>query len=448
VKFPLQHTVRWAPLGVARRTPRNLLRAAAGLAMFCSVPALAQEVAPAHVATVKRIIESAAHKNAVGALQADHTRWIEETVRITEIPAPPFKEQARAEAFGDMLKAHGLTDVEIDSEGNAMGLRRGAGGGGLVVVSAHLDTVFPEGTNVTVKREAGRLSAPGVGDDSAGLATLLSLLRAMDTAGVKTKSDILFVGDVGEEGLGDLRGMKQLFTKGKYKDQIRYFFSLDGAGTTRIGNCGVGPKRYRVTFNGPGGHSYNAFGLVNPMAAMSQAVVELYKVQTPARPKATYSASVVGGGTSVNAIPNSVWMEFDMRSDDARELGRLESRFLAIINQAIDTENFARSTKEGAVSADIKIVGDRPAGRTAETADIVQFATAAFRAYGSTPTYECNSTDSNMPMSLGIPAITLPGVGKSDRTHALEERMDTDLESNQLIKSIVLTTILAVAGME
>ena len=448
MKIPLEHAVQSAAAGVARCARSPLLRAVAGLAMFCAVPGLAQEAAPAHVAAVKRIIESAAHKNAVGALQADHTRWIEETVRITEIPAPPFKEQARAEAFRDMLKAHGLTDVEIDAEGNAMGLRKGTGGGGLVVVSAHLDTVFPEGTNVNVRRDAGRLSAPGVGDDSAGLATLLTLLRAMDAAGIKTKSDILLVGDVGEEGLGDLRGMKQLFTKGKYKDQIRYFFSLDGSGTTRIGNCGVGSKRYRVTFNGPGGHSYNAFGLVNPMVAMSQAVVELYKVQTPARPKATYSASVVGGGTSVNAIPNSVWMEFDMRSDDAKELGRLESRFLAIVNQAVDTENFARSTKEGAVSADIKLVGDRPAGRTAETADIVQLATAAFRAYGGAPTYECNSTDSNMPMSLGIPAITLPGVGKSDRTHTLEERMDTDRESNQLIKSIVLTTILAVAGMQ
>jgi tripeptide aminopeptidase len=447
VKFPLRHAVHRAVAAFLRRPPGCLLRTAAGLAIFCAVPALAQEVAPAHVATVKRIMESAAHKNAVGALQADHARWIDETIRITEIPAPPFKEQARAGAFRDMLEAHGLTEVEIDAEGNAMGLRKGTGGG-LVVVSAHLDTVFPEGTNVNVRRDASRLSAPGVGDDSAGLATLLSLLRAMDAAGIKTGSDILFVGDVGEEGLGDLRGMKQLFTKGKYKDRIKYFFSLDGSGTTRIGNCGVGSKRYRVTFNGPGGHSYNAFGLVNPMVAMSQAVVELYKVQAPVRPKATYSASVVGGGTSVNAIPNSVWMEFDMRSDDAKELGRLESRFLAIVNQAVDTENFARSTREGAVSADIKLVGDRPAGRTAETADIVQLATAAFRAYGSTPTYECNSTDSNMPMSLGIPAITLPGVGKSDRTHTLEERMDTEREGNQLIKSIVLTTILAVAGMQ
>jgi acetylornithine deacetylase/succinyl-diaminopimelate desuccinylase-like protein len=393
-------------------------------------------------------MDSLTYKTAVGALQADHERWVKEVIQLTEIPAPPFKEPVRAVAFRDMLKAHGLIEVEIDTEGNAMGLRRGTGGGGLVVVSAHLDTVFPEGTNVKVKREGSRLLAPGVGDDSAGLATLLSLLRAMDAAEIKTRSDILFVGDVGEEGLGDLRGMRHLFTKGRYKDQIKYFFSIDGSSTTRIANCGVGSKRYRVTFNGPGGHSYNAFGLVNPMVAMSQAVVELYKIQTPTRPKATYSASVVGGGTSVNAIPNSVWIEFDMRSDDAKELDRLENRFLTIVNQAVDTENFARSTKEGLVSAEIKLVGDRPAGRTDEKNEIVQFATAAFLAHGNKPTYECGSTDSNMAMSLGIPAITIPRVGKGDRSHSLDEWMDTDFASNHLVKSIGLTTILAVAGAQ
>ena len=329
-----------------------------------------------------------------------------------------------------------------------MGLRKGTGDGPLVVVSAHLDTVFPEGTDVKVRRDGSRLNAPGVGDDSSGLATLLSLVRAIDAAGIKTKSDILFLGDVGEEGLGDLRGVRYFFTKGKYKDQTKYFFSLDGGSTTRIANCGVGSKRYRVTFKGPGGHSYGAFGLVNPMAAMAQTVVEFYKIQTPTKPKTTYSASVTGGGTSVNAIPNDVWMEFDMRSEDAKELDRLEKRFLAIVNQAVETENFARSTKEGPVSADIKLVGDRPAGRTDEKQDIVQIATAAFLANGSKPTYECGSTDSNMPMSLGIQAVTIPRVGKADRSHSLDEWIDTDRESNLLVKKTLLSTVLAVAGAQ
>jgi len=448
MKVPHCKFLRLAAGAHLRALLTNLVRPATGLAVLAAASAAAQEVTPEHAATVKRIMDGVTYKAAIGALQADHERWVQEVIKITEIPAPPFKEQVRAAAFRDMLKAHGLIDVEIDAEGNAIGLRKGTGGGGLVVVSAHLDTVFPEGTDVKVKRDGSRLLAPGVGDDSAGLATLLSFVRAMDAAGIKTKSDILFVGDVGEEGLGDLRGMRQLFTKGKYKDQIKYFFSIDGSSTTRITNCGVGSKRYRVTFNGPGGHSYGAFGLVNPMVAMSQAVVEFYKIQVPTQPKTTYSASVVGGGTSVNAIPNSVWMEFDMRSDDPKELERVEKRFRAIVNQAVETENFARSTKQGLVSADIKLVGDRPAGRTDEKNEIVQLATAAFLAHGSKPTYECSSTDSNMAMSLGIPAITIPRTGRGDRTHALDEWMDTNFESNHLVKSIGLTTILAVAGAQ
>src|SRR5262249_17022534 len=303
-------------------TMGHLSWAALALAVASVAPAVAQDVAPEHTATVARIMASQDFKTLVGALQADHERWVEEVVKLTEIPAPPFKEQVRAKAYMEMLKALGLSEVEIDAEGNAMGVRKGTGGGPLVVVSAHLDTVFPEATNVKVKRERGRLSAPGVGDDSAGLATLLSFVRAMDAAGIKTKSDIVFLGDVGEEGLGDLRGVRHFFTKGKYKEQAKYFFSLDGNSTTRLTNCRVGSKRYRVTFKGPGGHSFGAFGLVNPMVAMTQAVVEFYKIQTPAKPKTTYSASVVGGGTSVNAIPNSVWMEFDMRSEDPKELDR------------------------------------------------------------------------------------------------------------------------------
>src|SRR3712207_411114 len=280
------------------------LRQALVVGTLIAGPAIAQDVAPAHTETVKRIMDSQSFKTAVDALQKDHDRWISEVIKLTEIPAPPFKEQERSKAYAEMLKAHGLSDVEIDEEGNAIGVRKGTGGGPLVVVSAHLDTVFPEGTDVKVKRDGTRLAAPGVGDDSAGLATLLSIVRAMDAAGIKTKSDIVFLGDVGEEGLGDLRGVRYFFTKGKYKDQVKAFFSLDGGGLSGFTSGGVGSKRYRVTFKGPGGHSFGAFGLVNPMAAMSQAVVEFYKLQVPAKPKTTYSASVTGGGTSVNAIPN------------------------------------------------------------------------------------------------------------------------------------------------
>jgi tripeptide aminopeptidase len=413
-----------------------------------AAPASAQNPSPAHVETVKRIMESPAYKKAVETADKEHDRWVEEVVKLTEIEAPPFKEEKRAKVYAEMFKQHGLTDVEIDPEGNVLGVRKGTGGGPVIVVSAHLDTVFPEGTDVKVTRKGTRLYAPGIGDDSSGLATLLQYVRALDAAGAKTKSDIVFMGTVGEEGLGDLRGVRYFFTKGKYKDQVKAFFSLDGGGVTDVTTGGVGSKRYRVTFKGPGGHSFGAFGIVNPMAAMSQAVVELYKLQVPTRPKTTYSASVTGGGTSVNSIPNEVWMEFDMRSEDAAELDKVEKRFLTILNQAVETENYARSTKEGSITVEAKLVGDRPAGQTDRNADIVQFAAAAYMAHGVKPEYRTSSTDSNMPMSLKIQALTMPRVDKAGRSHSLDEWLDVEKDGNMKVKQIGLTTILAMAGLE
>ena len=225
-------------------------------------------------------------------------------------------------------------------------------------------------------------------------------------------------------------------------------FGGDGGGVTDVTTGGVGSKRYRVTFKGPGGHSFGAFGIVNPMAAMSQAVVELYKLQVPARPKTTYSASVTGGGTSVNSIPNEVWMEFDMRSEDAAELDKVEKRFLTILNQAVETENHARSTKEGSITVDAKLVGDRPAGQTERNSDIVQFATASYMAHGIQPEYRTSSTDSNMPMSLKIQALTMPRADKGGRAHSLDEWVDVEKESNHKVKQIGLVTILAISDLE
>ena len=229
------------------------------------------------------MLSSPAYLASVAQMDRDHDRVVREIVTLTEIPAPPFKEAKRAAAYRDMLKEAGLDDVEIDSEGNAMGLYRGTGapGGPVVVLAAHLDTVFPMETVVKVRREGNRLYAPGIGDDTRSLAVLLAYARAMKANGVKTKQDILFVGNVGEEGPGDLRGVRYLLTKGKYKGRVKTFFSMDGTDAQRLVTGGVGSKRYRVTFKGPGGHSYGAFGLVNPMVAMSQTVVDFYKLPVP-----------------------------------------------------------------------------------------------------------------------------------------------------------------------
>jgi acetylornithine deacetylase/succinyl-diaminopimelate desuccinylase-like protein len=396
--------------------------------------------------TIRQIIASPTYRAAAVSLDARHGQWIADIVKITEVPAPPFKEQARAKAFADMLRARGF-DPKIDAEGNVLALRKGTVPGPVVVVSAHLDTVFPEGTDVTVKRAGTKLSAPGVGDDSTGLATLLALIDALNAGRVQTRSDILFVGTVGEEGLGDLRGVRHLFGKGEYKGRIRAFFSLDGSGLDSMTTGGTGSKRYRVSFRGPGGHSYGAFGIVNPLVSLATTVAELYKLNVPANPKTTYSASVIGGGTSVNAIPEQVWLEVDMRSTSAAELAMLERRFLDIVPRAVAAENAARSTRTGKVSADLKSIGQRPAGHTSDDADIVRFAEAAYRAEGIAVKKDISSTDANEPMSLGVPAITMSRVATSAGAHSPAEWVDVEKAANVKLKRILLATILATAGL-
>jgi acetylornithine deacetylase/succinyl-diaminopimelate desuccinylase-like protein len=417
----------------------------AGLSLWLGSGVSAQTPAPEPV--VERVVASPSFKRAAASLDAGHDQWVASVIAITEIPAPPFKERARAEAFAAMLRERGL-DAEIDAAGNVLALREGSKGGPVVVVSAHLDTVFPEGTAVKVRREGQKLFAPGIGDDSAGLATLLSLVDAMNSARIRTRSPILLVGTVGEEGLGDLRGVKHLFNEGKYKGRIGAFFSIDGGGMDSITTAGTGSKRYRVTYKGPGGHSYGAFGIVNPMAALGQSVVDLYRLRVPEKPKTTYSASVVGGGTSVNSIPESVWLEVDMRSEDAAELAKTERQFLAIVARSVESENRARSTREGRASAEPKKIGDRPAGKTPDSADIVRFAEAAYRNEGITVRKSASSTDSNIPMSLGIPAVTLSRSASGGRAHAPDEWVGVEKDANVKLKRILLAAILATAGAE
>ncbi len=396
---------------------------------------------------IRRIIDSPAFQAARDTLAREHDRTVQDIVTLTQIASPAFQEATRAAAFQEMARAHGLEALEIDPEGNVTGLRRGIGNGPLICVAAHLDTVFPPGTDLTVRREGTRLLAPGVGDDTRSLAVLLAWLRAMDAAAIRTRADILFVADVGEEGPGDLRGMRYLFQQGRYKDRISAFITVDSPDMDRIATGGVGSKRYRVTFNGPGGHSYGAFGLVNPMYAMADAIARLSRVKVPARPKTTYSASVAGGGTSINSIPNSVWTEFDLRSVAPDELDRLEQEFLRLVGDAATAENAARSTRNGTVSADIVKIGDRPAGHTDESCELVRLAQAALVAHGFSPSFEASSTDANIPMSLGIPAIKIGSGGTGGRGHSLEEWIDVAPEASVRGMTAGLATVLAVAGV-
>lgn len=417
-------------------------------------PVLAKDAAPssaAHDQAVQKVLSSDAFKKALAVLDEQHARIVEDGITLTEIPAPPFKEAERAQAFAELLRASGLKDVTLDEEGNVLGLRPGtADDDQVVVVSAHMDTVFPEGTDVKVKRDGTRLAAPGIGDDTMSLAVLAGYVRALEAAGIRTRDNILFVGTVGEEGPGDLRGVRYLFTKGKYQGKIKAFYSVESGSVARVTHGGVGSKRYRATFQGPGGHSYGAFGLVNPMYALGQAAATFSTLSVPADPKTTYSIGRLGGGTSVNSIPVEAWMEVDMRSADMAALKRVENRFLTIVNEAVATENFARSTKEGEIKLKLDTIGDRPAGTTAVDNDIVQYAIAAIKAGGYQPNLNSSSTDSNLPMSLGVPAITVGRMAPNTygRSHALDEWLD--VEKGPMVKAMgtTLSTILAATGMQ
>ncbi len=404
--------------------------------------------ASAQTGNVQRVLADPKFQAAQEFIAKDHDRFVRETIQITEIEAPPFKEAKRAKVFMEMLRQSGLSDVEIDPEGNVIGLRRGTGTGPLIAIAAHLDTVFPEGTNVKVRREGSRLYAPGVGDDSRAVAVLLEIVRAMDSAKIQTSSDILFVADVGEEGPGDLRGMKYLFQKGPYKDKIKMFISLDPFGWgSDVTTAGMGSKRFKVIFTGPGGHSFGSFGLVNPAYALGNAIAKLSKMQVPQRPKTTYNVGVVGGGTSVNSIPFESWMEVDIRSETKEELNRAVENFTRLMHEAVEEENRARSTSQGKIEIDVKLIGDRPFGEIFQTAPIVQTAAAVIRAFGMVPTFGLSSTDANIPLSMGIPAITLESGGTGSRNHTLDEWIDVEKTASVRGIHIAMGVLLALAGM-
>jgi acetylornithine deacetylase/succinyl-diaminopimelate desuccinylase-like protein len=359
---------------------------------------------------------------ALDAVKRNEPHFIDEQIRICEIPAPPFHEEARAKEMERLFQQLGLKDVRIDKAGNVIGVRPGASAHPNLLFEAHLDTVFPEGTDVKVKRDGNILRAPGIGDDCRGLVVVLGVIQALYEANIQTAGTITFAADTGEEGLGDLRGTKELFNN-TLKGQIDKFISVDGFGLS-ITNVGVGSYRYRATFKGPGGHSFAAFGLANPIQAMGRAVAKIDAFDVPTNPKTTFNVGRVGGGTSVNAIPFESWMEVDMRSSDKNALENLNGRYKRAVEQAVDEEN-QRWKGRGPVSVANEIVGNRPAGITPADSAIVKTAIEVTKSFGAVGDLREGSTDANVPMNLGIPAITIGGGGRGSAAHALDESFDT-----------------------
>jgi tripeptide aminopeptidase len=390
--------------------------------------------------TAPELAKEPSVRAALEAVQRNEPAAIEQEIALCEIPAPPFHEDARARELQHLFTGLGLRDVRIDKAGNVIGVRPGRAAHPNLVFAAHLDTVFPEGTNVKVTREGSVLKGPGIGDDCRGLALLVGVIRALNEGRVETPGTITFVADVGEEGLGDLRGMKELFGV-TLKGQIDKFVSVDGTGLG-VTNVGVGSFRYRVTFKGPGGHSYGAFGMANPIQAMGRAIAKIDAFQVPEHPKTTFNVGRVGGGTSVNAIPFEAWMEVDMRSADPASLKALDEKFKAAVSQAVEEEN-RRWNGRGPVTAATELVGLRPAGQTPQSSEVVQTALAASRALGLDVALHESSTDANVPMNLGIPAITIGGGGRGTGAHSLNETFDTRDSWQGTQRALLLAVALA-----
>jgi acetylornithine deacetylase/succinyl-diaminopimelate desuccinylase-like protein len=408
------------------------LLVAAGLTV-----ASGQQAAPA--GSLDKLMQDAALTAARSFVRQSEGRVVEDDIELTEIPAPGFKEGARAAAVRQKFAELGLKDVRIDRAGNVIGQRPGLAARPNVVLAAHLDTVFPEGTDVKVKRDGEILRAPGIGDDGRGLGVLLGVIRALDAAHVQTPGTITFVADVGEEGLSDLRGMRELFGV-TLKGQIDRFVSIDGTGHG-ITCVGVGSHRYRVRFRGPGGHSFGAFGLVNPIHAAGRAIAKIADLQVPREPKVTFNVGRIGGGTSVNSIAAEAWFEIDMRSSDAAALASIDASFRKDVDEAVNEEN--ERWNNGRLAAEVQLVGDRPAGRTPDGSAIVQTAIAVNKALGLPVSLGEGSTDANLPMSLQIPAITVGGGGRGTGAHSPAEAFDTTDSWKGTERVLVLVVALA-----
>ncbi|MFA6166788.1 MAG: M20/M25/M40 family metallo-hydrolase [Gemmatimonadaceae bacterium] len=376
-------------------------------------------VAPLALAAQQSAADTPALARALALLKTDNAWTLQKQVALCEIPAPPFKEQARGVAFRAELVALGYADARIDEVGNVVAEVQGASTGPTVLIAGHLDTVFPEGTDVKVRQDGARLRGPGIGDDCRGLAVVLATARAVKQSGLRFAGRVIFVANVGEEGPGNLRGTRHLLGT-SYKGQVNYFISVDGAGTDIVSRA-VGSNRYNVHFLSPGGHSYGAFGMPNPIHAMGRAIATISDIQVPRSPKATFNVGIVSGGTSVNSIAMEAVMDVDMRSESAEELAKLDVQVRKAISDAVAAEKarYPGSTKGLTVRMDT--IGIRPTGAQSDDAPIVRAALTTARQLGLTPTIGASSTDSNYPISLGIPAITIDGGGDGSGAHSHDE---------------------------
>jgi acetylornithine deacetylase/succinyl-diaminopimelate desuccinylase-like protein len=420
---------------------RYFLLCAIGIAVTAFIQNLTRKTAAAALQDDARVAQ------VLEFLRANASAATDEQVRITEIAAPPFHEAARAAYMKKLLSAAGL-HVEIDATGNVIAEYPGASQD-VVMLAAHLDTVFPAGTNVTVKREGGRLLAPGISDNGTGLAALLSVARALREVKIKTSNTILFVADVGEEGEGNLRGMRALVDA--YKKRLKYVIALDGSATEYVTTAALASRRVEIAVTGPGGHSWSDFGVPNPIHALGRGIARFVAAHVPESPRTSFNIGEIEGGTSVNSIPSRALMKVDLRSESEAELGKLETFLRDSVQSGIDEEMAAardRGMAGGSSMLDLKIsvLGVRPAGELPESSPLLAALLAADTRLGNRSRRERSSTDANIPLSAGIQAISLGAGGRSGGAHTIEEWYDPT--GRDLGLQRVALTLLAVAGLE
>jgi tripeptide aminopeptidase len=373
---------------------------------------------------------------------------------ISAIPAPTGAEERRAGRVAELFREVGLSDVSLDGAGNVHGWL-GGNGAAPVVLAAHLDTVFGAGVDVAVERRSHRLEGPGISDNARGLVALIAVAEAMVVARVPTERPILFAATVGEEGSGDLRGVKYLLN-GNHGVGAQHaaplpvtpvaFIALDGAGLERVIHRALGSKRYHVTFRGPGGHSWAAFGVANPANAVGRATALLADLPTQQMPRTTCAVVRVGGGTGLNSIPQEAWLDLDLRSEDPRALAQLDVTVRAALDRASDDENRRRTPGTSALRLEIQLVGDRPSGTTSRAHPLVQAAVAVNRALGRDAELTSASTDANVPIALGIPAIALGAGGKAGDAHLATEWFENVEGALGIVRALLVTAAMAGVG--
>ena len=373
-----------------------------------------------------------------------NSAWVtEQQVRITEVPAPEFNETARGELLKSIFESNGLK-VSTDKTGNVVGEFPGADTNSVVLFAAHLDTVFPTGTDVRVKRNRGRLEAPGISDNGAGLAALAGLARALSESQIRTTRTIVLAGDVGEEGEGNLRGIRALVEA--YGSRLAAVIAVDGPSADHITTQAIASRRFEVSVTGPGGHSWSDFGEPNPITALSRGIVRYSSIPVPDDPRSSYNFGVIEGGTSVNSIPARAAVRIDLRSEDESQLNRLENTLRETMQIGVKDEISATHSSADSLQINFRSLGSRPAGGLADNSPLLATIRSVDSFLGNRSRLERSSTDANIPLSIGLPAVALGGGGSGGGSHTSAEWYDP--EGRELGLKRLFLAAAALAGIK